>query len=163
MIDIHIKYTNEMISYERLKILNKEKEVCGIPLILYMIYSFNIDISKNTDKYKLYHRIFSTQNGIYDTCNSGQGGYGIQGRNFTIQDKESFHMISQIIAYLMYEKGVLEILKAEIDNKIINFDFTKISIDNYLCTNYYEIVCTKIRFKHKSFYEYFFPNIYLIL
>lgn len=94
MIDFHYKYTKEMISLERLRVLQQEKTVLGIPLLLYIVYSLNIDLMNEHDKYRLYQKIFSIQNGIYDKCNTGDGGYDIVGKKFTIEDKESFHAIA---------------------------------------------------------------------
>ena len=156
MIDFHKKYKKEIISYERLKALNMEKEVFGIPLILYIIYSLELDINKDTDKYMLYNKIFSTENGIYDKCNSGTGGYGTRGRKLSIEDKESFHRISQKIAFLMYTSGTLEVSHEDVEQSIKGCGYTEMSLKNYLHNNYYEKnMNMQIKFKHKSFYEYF--------
>lgn len=155
IIDFHKKYTGEMISHERLDALNSDIDVFGIPLILYIIYSLELDINKDSDKYKLYNKIFSTENGIYDKCNSGTGGYGTSGRHFSIEDKESFHQISQKIAFLMYKNNSLEVSRETISNAIQNCGYTDTSIRNYLYNNYYETNSMQIKFIHKSFYEYF--------
>lgn len=58
MIDFHYKYTKEMISLERLRVLQQEKTVLGIPLLLYIVYSLNIDLMNEHDKYRLYQKSF---------------------------------------------------------------------------------------------------------
>lgn len=155
MIDFHYKYTKEMISLERLRVLQQEKTVLGIPLLLYIVYSLNIDLMNEHDKYRLYQKIFSIQNGIYDKCNTGDGGYDIVGKKFTIEDKESFHAIAQEIAYEMLLKNTLMIAQSDIESQIKESKYTERSIQCYLYNNFYERVDKKISFIHKSFYEYF--------
>lgn len=155
MIDFHYKYTKEMISIERLRVLQQEKTVLGIPLLLYIVYSLNIDLMNEHDKYRLYQKIFSIQNGIYDKCNTGDGGYDIVGKKFTIEDKESFHAIAQEIAYEMLLKNTLMIAQSDIESQIKESKYTERSIRCYLYNNFYERVDKKIGFIHKSFYEYF--------
>ena len=155
MIDFHYKYTGTKISLERLEWLNKEKEVLGIPLLLYIVYSLGIDISDQNDKYKLYEKIFSIQNGIYDKCNDGRGGYDLVRKKFTVEDKESFHAIAQIIAYKMLQNDSLIIKKVEIENIVLEGEYTDTSKTCYLYNNFYERVEDKIGFIHKSFYEFF--------
>lgn len=155
MIDFHNKYTGEQISLERLELLNGEKEVFGIPLLLYLVYSLEIDISSEHDKYKLYQKIFSRQNGIYDKCNEGNGGYDSVGEKFTVEDKESFHIIAQIIAYKMYVNNTLTVSQTDVEKIIFGGKFTEKSKICYLYNNFYEKSDDKIAFIHKSFYEYF--------
>ena len=155
MIDFHYKYTKENISLQRLQILQQEKKVLGIPLLLYIVYSLNIDLMNEHDKYRLYQKIFSIQNGIYDKCNTGDGGYDIVGKKFTIEDKESFHAIAQEIAYEMFLKNTLMIMQDDIESQIKESKYTERSKMCYLYNNFYERLDKKIGFIHKSFYEYF--------
>lgn len=155
MIDFHYKYTKENISLQRLRILQQEKKVLGIPLLLYIVYSLNIDLMNEHDKYRLYQKIFSIQNGIYDKCNTGDGGYDIVGKKFTIEDKESFHAIAQEIAYEMFLKNTLMIMQDDIESQIKESKYTERSKMCYLYNNFYERLDKKIGFIHKSFYEYF--------
>lgn len=155
MIDFHYKYTKENISLQRLRILQQEKKVLGIPLLLYIVYSLNIDLMNEHDKYRLYQKIFSIQNGIYDKCNTGDGGYDIVGKKFTIEDKESFHAIAQEIAYEMFLKNTLMIMQDDIESQIKESKYTERSKMCYLYNNFYERLDKRIGFIHKSFYEYF--------
>lgn len=155
MIDFHYKYTKENISLQRLRILQQEKKVLGIPLLLYIVYSLNIDLMNEHDKYRLYQKIFSIQNGIYDKCNTGDGGYDIVGKKFTIEDKESFHAIAQEIAYEMFLKNTLMIMQDDIESQIKESKYTERSKMCYLYNNFYEKLDKRIGFIHKSFYEYF--------
>ena len=155
MIDFHYKYTKENISLQRLRVLQQEKKVLGIPLLLYIVYSLNIDLMNEHDKYRLYQKIFSIQNGIYDKCNTGDGGYDIVGKKFTIEDKESFHAIAQEIAYEMFLKNTLMIMQDDIESQIKESKYTERSKMCYLYNNFYERLDKKIGFIHKSFYEYF--------
>ena len=154
MIDFHYKYTKENISLQRLRILQQEKKVLGIPLLLYIVYSLNIDLMNEHDKYRLYQKIFSIQNGIYDKCNTGDGGYDIVGKKFTIEDKESFHAIAQEIAYEMFLKNTLMIMQDDIESQIKESKYTERSKMCYLYNNFYERLDKRIGFIHKSFYEY---------
>lgn len=156
LVDFHKKYLGETISENKLNLLRDDLDIYGVPLILYMAYSLKMNIEKKEDKYKLYERIFSTENGIYDKCNSGNGGYdGVGVQKFNIDDKESFHKISQSIAYTMFVFGCLEAEQEKVDKQIENANYTDIAKKSYLYNNYYNKYNGIISFKHKSFYEYF--------
>lgn len=155
IIDFHNKYTGKIIPLKKLEVLKEELEVLGIPLILYIVYSLKIDILSNEDIYKLYEKIFSIQSGIYDKCNDGKGGYDSIGGKFTIEDKESFHTIAQVIAYEMFIQNTLMINESDVEKKIFDGGYTSKSKNCYLYNNFYTRVEEKIGFIHKSFYEFF--------
>ena len=154
MVDFHKKFTRNCIDINRLELLIKEREVFGIPLLLYIIYSLNLNVTDTDDKYKLYEKIFSINGGIYDKCNAGNGGYSEES-DFTVEEKGGFHFISQIIAYYIYKKGNLEINTQVITEAINYLNFPERSKRCYLYNNYYEVNDHIIKFIHKSFYEFF--------
>lgn len=88
MVDFHQKYTGKMIDYSHLELLVKEREVFGIPLLLYIVYSLNVDVTDNDDKYRVYEKIFSINGGIYDKCNEGKGGYSRE-VEFSVEEKKA--------------------------------------------------------------------------
>lgn len=154
MVDFHQKYIGERMDAGRLELLSKDREVFGIPLLLYIIYSLKIDVTDKDDKYKLYEKIFSISGGIYDKCNDGKGGYSKE-MEFSVEEKEGFHSISQIIAYQIYREKTLEIDLQIITDAIKEKDYPVRSQRCYLYNNYFEKTDQGIKFIHKSFYEFF--------
>lgn len=153
-VDFHKKFARCDMDINRLEILIKDREVFGIPLLLYIIYSLNLNVTTNADKYTLYQRIFAIDGGIYDKCNDGNGGYSEEA-DFTVEEKEGFHLISQIIAYYIYQQGNLEIEIQKVTEEILQVNCPERSKRCYLYNNYYEVNAQKIKFIHKSFYEFF--------
>ena len=136
-------------------------EVYGIPLLLYMICSLNIDISNIDGLNELYGRIFTTkEGGIYDKCRFEGVGYGgsLQHKKISYQ-KEEIHLIAENIAFAMFEQssrvdGASELcLEEKVYVKIverINPELIKL----FAIANFYDIG-NDLRFVHKSIYEYF--------
>lgn len=127
--------------------------VCGIPLVLYMIYALNIDIKQNRSLNELYSAIFAIEGGIYDKCRREGVGYGNGAYHpITSQHKETLHMIAQKIAFAMFEKGVAELSEAEYLRivKTEDADRTK----DFAIANFYDIG-ESLCFIHRTIYEYF--------
>ena len=144
----------------------ENKEILGIPLILYMTLALNIAIEKECSIVDIYDKIFSLEGGIYDRC--------IENKNFADKHrigeiKKQIHQISREIAIWMFENNpvgayisqkeyekicddVME--ECEQKNKGIKQDF--------LIGNYFKLVkhcegvgTEELYFVHRSIYEYF--------
>ena len=142
----------------------ENKEVFGIPLILYMILALNIDIEKSSSKVDIYDQIFSLKRGgIYDRC------YDREHRINSPEIKKHIHKISQRVAFWMFEnnankasmpqekfKEICDIVmnEAKEKNKDIQRD---VLIGNYFAPiKHCEGVGTdELQFVHRSIYEYF--------
>lgn len=84
----------EAVNSKNLEIkINKileNKEVFGIPLILYMVLALNIDVEKSSSMVDIYDQIFSLERGsIYDRC------YDIEHRINSPKIREHIHQVSQ--------------------------------------------------------------------
>ncbi|MCH5343029.1 MAG: pentapeptide repeat-containing protein [Acetatifactor sp.] len=158
--------TNGVISGHTITRVLENKQILGIPLILYMILALNITIDKEGSIVDIYDKIFSVKGGIYDRC--------IENKNFAdkhrIGDiKEQIHQISKKIAIWMFENnsneacipqeeyeiicdGVMK--EGEHENEDIKQDF---KIGNYFkLVKHCEGVETEVLyFVHRSIYEYF--------
>lgn len=157
--------TRNIISNNTIKKLLKNKEILGIPLILYMVLALNISIEKEGSIVDVYDKIFSLEGGIYDRC--------IDNKNFAdihriSETKEQIHQISREIAIWMFEnnsekanipkknyKEICENVKqkqGEI-NENIKQDFL---IGNFFKLKHCEGTKGKeLYFVHRSIYEYF--------
>ncbi len=146
-------------------ILNN-KEILGIPLILYMVLALNISIKENNSLVDIYDQIFSLDGGIYDRCINNLS-YGEEHRISRI--KKQIHQVSQKIAFWMFEneadKAVITKDKyEEICDSLLNETSNKnenIKRD-VLISNYFEpikhcegIGTDELQFVHRSIYEYF--------
>ena len=156
----------EIVNNKKLQIrldkILKNKEVFGIPLILYMVLALNIDIEKNSSMVDIYDQIFSLKRGgIYDRC------YDREHRINSPEIKIHIHQISQRIAFWMFEnkadkasipqgkfKEICDAVMAKGRNEDIQRD---VLIGNYFASiKYCEGVETdELQFVHRSIYEYF--------
>lgn len=153
------------ISENTIEKLLENKEILGIPLILYMVLALNISIEKEGSIVDVYDKIFSLEGGIYDRC--------IDNKMFADKHrigeiKEYIHQISRDIAIWMFENEADKasipqeeykkicriIMQGEKKNKEIGQDF--------LIGNFFKLVkhCDGIEteelyFVHRSIYEYF--------
>lgn len=154
------------ISESTIEKLLENKEILGIPLILYMILALNISIEKEGSIVDVYDKIFSLEGGIYDRC--------IDNKNFAdkhriVEIKEQIHQISREIAIWMFENNsekasisqkeyekicdnLME--KHERDGKSIKEDA---KIGNFFkSVKHCEGVGTdELYFAHRTIYEYF--------
>ena len=60
--------TKNIVFMETIERLLENKEILGIPLILYMVLALNIDIEKEGSIVDVYDKIFSLEGGVYDRC-----------------------------------------------------------------------------------------------
>lgn len=141
----------------------ENKEVFGIPLILYLVLALNVDIEESSSRVEIYDQIFSLKRGgIYDRC------YDIEHRINAPEIKKHIHRISQRIAFWMFEnnadeafisqKKFEEICENEMsesgkkDEEILRDAL----IGNFFRLKYCEGKETdEIQFVHRSIYEYF--------
>lgn len=161
--------TNNFISDDMLNKLYENKEIMGIPLILYMVLALDISIEGEGSIVDVYDKIFSLEGGIYDRC--------IDNKNFADKHrigivKKQIHQISREIALWMFENNSEEasipqeeyqkicsnIIQDQKKNEEIEQDF--------LIGNFFKLVkhCEGIEteelyFIHRTIYEYFVVEI----
>ena len=102
------KKNSEAVNKENLeKKINKileNKEVFGIPLILYMTLALNVDVEKSRSMVDIYDQIFSLKKGgIYGRC------YDVEHRINSPETKGYIHQVSQRIAFWMFENNSEEV------------------------------------------------------
>lgn len=165
--------TRNIISNNTIKKLLENKEILGIPLILYMVLALSISIEKEGSIVDVYDKIFSLEGGIYDRC--------IDNRNFADKHrigvvKKQIHQISRDIAIWMFENKSEEayipqeeyrkicrnVMKKQQKNKDVEQDF--------LIGNFFKLVrhcegveTEELYFVHRSIYEYFVAETILSL
>lgn len=141
----------------------ENKDIMGIPLILYMVLALNIDVEKSSSTVYIYDQVFSLKKGgIYDR------GYDIEHRINTPQIKRHIHHISQRIAFWMFEnnadKAIIsqekfeEICKNEMkESREKGEDLQRDTlIGNFFQIKHCEGKGTdELQFVHRSIYEYF--------
>ena len=151
------------VSMNMIEKLLENKEILGIPLILYMTLALNITIEKSSSIVDIYDQIFSLKKGgIYDRC------YTIEHRINEPEIKKYIHQTSQKIAFWIFEhNNDKAFIKQEEFEDICNKEMDKfgkeiediqrdILIGNFFNLKYYEGRNTnKIYFIHRSIYEYF--------
>lgn len=137
------------------------KSIYGIPIILYLILSTNIDFTNDINITLIYQKVFSIEGGIFDRFSTDYiDGYE-DGTTHTLSYlKNKFYTILCRTAYTMYKSSsnnhsilyskYIDIIKDElIDISTINCWWYDFPIDNlYEKGNYIEFV-------HNSIYEYF--------
>lgn len=135
------------VTKEALYKIENNNEVIGIPFILYMILSLKIKLEEYTGLSELYDKIFALNGGIYDRLYD-DGMHWISNPDV----KSQVHIISQKIAFAMFEKDELVLTEIEYQKIVegINID----RMNDFAIANYYDIG-TKLSFIHKSIYEYF--------
>ncbi len=162
------KKNSEAVNKENLeKKINKileNKEVFGIPLILYMTLALNVDVEKSRSMVDIYDQIFSLKKGgIYGRC------YDVEHRINSPETKGYIHQVSQRIAFWMFENNSEEVSIPQkefkkICDSVINEvgernDNLKsdIMIGNYFTTVKHcdGIGTDELMFVHRSIYEYF--------
>ena len=171
---IYSKKTKSSISVDTMNNIIKNKDVLGIPLILYMVLALDISVEKEGSIVDVYDQIFSLkEGGIYERC-----FVNIKVNKMEKYDdphwvyvlKEQIHQISRDISTWMFEN---------------NPDVASITRDQYMriCTNiteksnqnvesikqdvligsYFKLVrhtegigTEELSFVHRSIYEYFY-------
>ncbi len=150
------------------KILNN-KEVFGIPLILYMVLALNIKIEKSESLVDVYDQIFSIDgSSIYDRCIKN-ARYDRAHRISEDKIKQAIHQISQRIAFWIFENNSEKAFIPQKDyeticDSVMNqmSDADKDIRRDFLIGNYFKIVkhcegmgTQELHFIHRSIYEYF--------
>lgn len=160
---IYQEKNNSSISKDTIENIIKNQDILGIPLILYMILALDISIEKEGSLATAYNQIFSIKDGgIYSRC--------LQNKRYEMphrisQIKEQIHLISQKIAFWMFENDSEEAYipqkeYQEICNSVMQENEQKnqdILIGNFFkAIKYCEgIESEQLSFVHRSIYEYF--------
>lgn len=158
--------TKNSVSMNMIEKLLENKEILGIPLILYMTLALNISIEKEGSIVDIYDKIFSLDGGIYDRC--------IDNKNFDeshrIGDvKRQIHQISRELAIWMFENNPEEASisqneYANICNQVMCMMVTEnIEMEqDFKIGSYFKLVkhcegmdTQELSFIHRSIYEYF--------
>ena len=97
---VFVEKTKSNISIHTIEHILENKEILGIPLILYMVLALEIELDKESSIVDIYDKIFSLEGGIYDRC--------IDNKNFADTHrigkiKEQIHQVSREIALWMFE------------------------------------------------------------
>lgn len=138
----------------------ENKNILGIPLILYMTLALKISIEKEGSIVDVYDKIFSLENGIYDRCI----GYAEPHRIREI--KEQIHEASKRIAFWMFEEGfdgasIPQEEYQKICNEIASEKKKGNLRQDFIIGNFYKLrYCERMNtnelcFVHRSIYEYF--------
>lgn len=164
--DIFQKNTQIDISEETRWKIYENKEILGIPLILYMVLALNISIDQEGSIVDVYDKIFSLEGGIYDRC--------IDNKKFADNHrigeiKKQIHQISREIALWMFDNNHEEaVIPQSAYKKICTNIMTQIKNQNddfrfdFLIGNYFKLIrhcegieTEELSFVHRSIYEYF--------
>lgn len=151
------------ISEDKIQKILENKDIFGIPLILYMILALDITIEKSSSIVDVYDQIFSLgKGGIYDRC------YDTEHRINEPKIKKYIHHISQKIAFWIFENNADKAFILQENFKKICKDEKceagkrgdKIESDT-LIGGYFKIKhcegksADEVNFVHRSIYEYF--------
>lgn len=162
-------FDEEKIKQFYFRLCNKElpndtnlanKEVLGIPVILYMALSVGIDIAKNETRSAIYEKIFAYNGGIFDRFGRNKTD-GDEGENQKfVYNKEVFKAILEKLSFVIFEGhgGAVEkemyvaIVKEAAKKNALELNDT--IIYDFPIKNLYK-EGEGIDFVHKSIYEYF--------
>lgn len=134
--------------------ISTEKEIFGIPFILYLICALNLNIENVQNIFDLYEKVFAFNDGIYDKIYDKNAGHYLT-RN--PQNKRELLLVSKLFALEMFRnKSGIEISKATAD-RILSKDCPNRKND-FAIGNYYNIEANRIMFVHRTFGEYFFTK-----
>lgn len=151
------------ISDDSLKIVKYNKNVLGIPILLYMVLALEINCENETSIVSVYDKIFSLTGGIYDRCIDNKN-FGDEHRISEI--KKQIHQVSREIAFWMFEnkpeeafipqkeyQKICKKVAEESKSKSLEQDFI---IGNFYRLKYCEGIGTsELYFIHRTIYEYF--------
>lgn len=166
--------TKHDISEKTMMNILKNKEVLGVPLILYMVLSLDISVEEEGSIADVYDQIFSLEEGgIYERCFKNIKNNKIErydDPHWTRLIKKQIHQISRNIAMWMFEYNFDEafISQDEYQNicNIVNrnqkLQKNKYINQDFLIGNYFKLVkhcegvgTEELCFVHRSIYEYF--------
>ena len=155
--------TYSKISKHTIRNVIRNREILGIPLILYIVLALNISIGENGSIVDIYDRIFSLkENSIYDRC--------IYEEPHRVSEiKKQIHQVSKDIAIWMFENNSEEASIPQKKFEKICYDIMqkyknkrKDACEDFLIGNYFKLVkhcegveTEEVYFVHRSLYEYF--------
>ncbi|MDE7334561.1 MAG: NACHT domain-containing protein [Lachnospiraceae bacterium] len=153
---------NEILENKIQKIL-ENKEIFGIPLILYMILALDITIEESSSIVDVYDQVFSLKRGgIYDRC------YDTEHRINKPEIKRHIHQVSQRIAFWMFENNADEaFISQEKFEEICENEMSESGEkdediqSNTLIGNFFKLKhcegkgTDELQFVHRTIYEYF--------
>lgn len=155
--------SNYKITKETKNRIIANKQILGIPLILYMILALNVPIVEKGSIVDIFDRIFSLEDdGIYDRCL-----YGQPHRIGRIKDQ--IHQITRKIAIWIFENNAEEAFIPQTEYIKICDEVAKLQTDrnedienDFLIGNYFKLIkhcegseTQRLLFVHRSIYEYF--------
>lgn len=143
--------------------IKENKEILGIPLILYMILALDIAIEKSSSIVAIYDQIFSLGNGvIYERC------YASEHRINLPEIKKHIYRISQKMAFWIFENNAdkafisQEKFEGICENEMIGSGQKAEEIQTEtLIGNFFKLIycegkrTNELQFVHRSIYEYF--------
>lgn len=143
------------ITYNKENLI-KNKEVLGIPVILYMALMSHVDLNKSTTKPELYNLIFAERGGIFDRFYNEGVEYDLGKQILRNPENVRKYLNSlNIIAFKMFEKNSLKLSKGEYQLPKLYFEQKKISVLEFPMKIFFEKTENTVEFIHKTIYEYF--------
>ena len=132
------------------------KDVLGIPVILYMAIMSNINFNKRNTKAELYNKIFSVHGGIFDKFYDGKNEYSTGSHILrNLDNTQKYLEFIQDIAYQMYENNTYSLKKENISIPKLEFEGRSVSILEFPIKYLFDGLVNDIEFIHTSIYEYF--------
>ena len=172
--EIYCEKTGRSVSEMERNNIIKNREILGIPLILYMTMALNISIEEEDSIVDVYDRIFSLKDGgIYERCFKNLEENKLERYDDTHWIsllKELIHQISRDIAIWMFENdpnraSILQKEYRNICSRVIKEQQIQRGESvgrDFLIGNYFKLVrhCEGVEteelcFVHRSIYEYF--------
>lgn len=135
---------------KQLRKVTTDREILGIPFILYLICSLRINIASIENMASVYNQIFAMEGGLFDKIYDPESEHYLT--NNTLK-KRALLSISEEIAYEMFKNYwrplSIEFVEQEILDKKPEYKKT------FAIGNYYVLEDKRISFVHKTFAEYF--------
>ena len=164
--NIFINKTKSNLSEYTIYNVIVNREILGIPLILYMVLALDIAIEKDSSIVDVYDRIFALDGGIYERCINNKR---FADKHRITNIKKQIHQISREIAIWIFENNASEasILQEEYEKICLHIEQGsklkhKTFSQDFLIGNYFRLIkhcegieTEKIYFIHRSIYEYF--------
>lgn len=160
------KKTKNSISESTIEKILKNREILGVPLILYMVLALNISIEKDGSIVDVYDKVFSLDGGIYDRC--------INNKSFAEphrigEAKKQIHQISREIAIWMFENEPDKAIIPQEEYQKICINVMQESVQenknmphDFMIGGFFKLVrhcegveTEELYFVHRSIYEYF--------
>jgi len=141
---------------DEIKLYDKNTDVFGIPVILYMAIMSNIDITKSATKPELYGRIFKKRGGIFDKFSYEGVSYDNGSQVLrSIENIEIYLDFLQKTAFKMFEKNISYLTKEEYQIPTLSFQGKYVNVLEFPIRHLFENTKSNIEFIHKSIFEYF--------